>query len=44
MLFLYFFNDLYATQPWIKGFEPPVIFNGQRWLDVTMERATDGER
>jgi peptide/nickel transport system substrate-binding protein/oligopeptide transport system substrate-binding protein len=38
MLFLYFFNDLYATQPWIKGFEPPVIFNGQRWLDVSIAK------
>jgi ABC-type transport system substrate-binding protein len=34
MLFLYFYNDLYAVQPWIRGFSPPVIFNGQRWLDV----------
>jgi ABC-type transport system substrate-binding protein len=38
MVFLYFYNELYAVQPWIKGFRPPVIFNGQRWLDVTMER------
>ncbi|HET9424346.1 MAG TPA: ABC transporter substrate-binding protein [Gemmatimonadaceae bacterium] len=36
MLFFYFYNDLYAVQPWIKGFEPPVIFNGQRWLDVSI--------
>ena len=36
MLFLYFYNDLYAVQPWIKGFEPPVIFNGQRWTDVSI--------
>jgi peptide/nickel transport system substrate-binding protein/oligopeptide transport system substrate-binding protein len=36
MLFLYFYNDLYAVQPWIRGFEPPVIFNGQRWLDVSI--------
>jgi peptide/nickel transport system substrate-binding protein/oligopeptide transport system substrate-binding protein len=44
MVFLYFYDELYAVQPWIKHFVPPVIFNGQRWLDVTMERATDGER
>jgi peptide/nickel transport system substrate-binding protein len=38
MMFLYFYNELYAVQPWIKGFRPPVIFNGQRWLDVTLVR------
>src|SRR5438874_8257008 len=38
MMFLYFYNELYAVQPWVKGFRPPVIFNGQRWLDVTMNR------
>jgi len=38
MLFLYFYNDLYAVQPWIKGFEPPVIFNGQRWTDVSITK------
>ena len=37
MMFLYFYNELYAVQPWIKGFRPPVIFNGQRWLDVTIQ-------
>jgi peptide/nickel transport system substrate-binding protein/oligopeptide transport system substrate-binding protein len=38
MIFLYFYDDLYAVQPWIKGFAPPVIFNGQRWLDVSIAR------
>jgi len=36
MMFLYFYNELYAVQPWVKNFRPPVIFNGQRWLDVTL--------
>jgi ABC-type transport system substrate-binding protein len=36
MVFLYFYNELYAVQPWIHGFKPPVIFNGQRWLDVSI--------
>jgi peptide/nickel transport system substrate-binding protein len=36
MVFLYFYNDLYAVQPWIRAFSPPVIFNGQRWLDVSI--------
>ncbi len=39
MVFLYFYNELYAVQPWVKGFVPPVIFNGQRWLDVTMQHS-----
>ena len=38
MVFLYFYNDLYAVQPWVKNFKPPVIFNGQRWLDVSIVR------
>jgi peptide/nickel transport system substrate-binding protein len=37
MVFLYFYNELYAVQPWVKHFVPPVIFNGQRWIDVTMD-------
>ena len=37
MLFLYFYNDLYAVQPWLKGFRPPVIFNGQRWTNVWID-------
>jgi peptide/nickel transport system substrate-binding protein/oligopeptide transport system substrate-binding protein len=39
MIFLYFYDELYAVQPWVHHFVPPVIFNGQRWLDVTMEHA-----
>jgi len=37
MVFLYFYNELYSVQPWIKHFVPPVIFNGQRWTDVVFE-------
>lgn len=37
MVFLYFYDELYAVQPWIKHFVPPVIFNGQRWTDVTIQ-------
>jgi peptide/nickel transport system substrate-binding protein/oligopeptide transport system substrate-binding protein len=37
MVYLVFYNELYAVQPWIKGFAVPVIFNGQRWTDVTIE-------
>jgi ABC-type transport system substrate-binding protein len=33
---LFFYNELYAIQPWVKGFEVPVIFNGQRWTKVTL--------
>ncbi|MEO6526384.1 MAG: ABC transporter substrate-binding protein [Gemmatimonadaceae bacterium] len=35
MIFLWFYSELYAVQPWIRGFEPPVIFNGQPWTAVT---------
>jgi peptide/nickel transport system substrate-binding protein/oligopeptide transport system substrate-binding protein len=38
MLFLVFYNELYAVQPWLKGFQPPVIFNAQRWTDVEIAR------
>jgi ABC-type transport system substrate-binding protein len=40
MVFLYFYNQLYAIQPWVKGFVPPVIFNGQPWTNVSISRAT----
>lgn len=40
MVFLYFYNELYAVQPWVKGFVPPVIFNGQRWQNVTIQHST----
>ncbi len=39
MIFLYFYNELNAVQPWIKGFVPPVIFNGQPWTNVTKTAA-----
>jgi peptide/nickel transport system substrate-binding protein/oligopeptide transport system substrate-binding protein len=39
MFFLYFYNELYAVQPWVKGFVPPVIFNGQRWVTVSLDTA-----
>jgi peptide/nickel transport system substrate-binding protein len=34
MIPLYFYDRLYAVQPWIAGFSIPVIFNGQRWVDA----------
>jgi oligopeptide transport system substrate-binding protein len=40
MVFLFFYNELYAVQRWIGNFQPPVIFNGQRWLDVTIGAST----
>ena len=36
MLYLFFSTDLFAVQPWIRGFEVPVMFNGQRWTDVAI--------
>jgi peptide/nickel transport system substrate-binding protein/oligopeptide transport system substrate-binding protein len=35
--FLFFYNDLYAVQPWIKNFQVPAILNGQRWTTVTID-------
>jgi peptide/nickel transport system substrate-binding protein/oligopeptide transport system substrate-binding protein len=40
MVFLYFYDELYAVQPWLQHFVPPVIFNGQRWMNVTIRRNT----
>jgi peptide/nickel transport system substrate-binding protein/oligopeptide transport system substrate-binding protein len=39
MVFLFFYNELFAVQPWIQGFRVPVIFNGQRWTDVSIAGA-----
>ena len=36
MAFLFFYNELYAVQPWVSGFEVPVIFNGQRWTTAEL--------
>jgi ABC-type transport system substrate-binding protein len=33
---LFFYNDLFAVQPWVKGFQVPLIFTGQRWTSVTL--------
>ena len=38
MIFLFFYKDMYAVQPWIKGFAVPAVFNGQRWTDVTISK------
>jgi ABC-type transport system substrate-binding protein len=40
MIFLWFYSELYAVQPWIRGFQPPVIFNGQPWTTVTTTAAS----
>jgi ABC-type transport system substrate-binding protein len=37
MIFLYFYSELTAVQPWVKGFIPPVIFNGQPWTGVSIQ-------
>ncbi len=38
MLYLFFYKELFAVQPWIKGFHVPSIFNGQRWTKVSITR------
>lgn len=37
MIYLFHYNELYAVQPWIRGFQVPTIFNGQRWQDVKID-------
>lgn len=36
MIYLFFYNELYAVQPWIHGFRAPAIFTGQPWTDVSI--------
>ena len=38
MIYLFFYKELYAVQPWITGFKVPSIFTGQNWTDVSMKR------
>ncbi len=38
MIFLLFYDQLFAVQPWISGFEVPAIFNAQRWTNVRFTR------
>jgi peptide/nickel transport system substrate-binding protein/oligopeptide transport system substrate-binding protein len=39
MLFLFFYKDVDAVQPWIRGFVVPSIFNAQRWTTVSIVHA-----
>ncbi|HUQ20119.1 MAG TPA: ABC transporter substrate-binding protein [Gemmatimonadaceae bacterium] len=38
MIYLFFYKELYAVQPWITGFKVPSIFTGQNWTDVSIKR------
>lgn len=38
MIFLLFYDQLFAVQPWVEGFEVPTIFTGQRWTNVRIAR------
>lgn len=44
LLYLFFYNELYAVQPWIQGFQIPTILNGQRWLTVRRAGSAGGKR
>jgi ABC-type transport system substrate-binding protein len=35
--YLFFYNELYAIQPWVKNFQVPSIFNGQAMTGVRLE-------
>ncbi|MCC7054076.1 MAG: ABC transporter substrate-binding protein [Gemmatimonadaceae bacterium] len=39
MVFLFFYNELYAVQPWLKNWTAPTIFNGQRMIGTRIDRA-----
>ncbi len=39
MVFLYFADEELALQQWLRGFRPPVIFNGERWLGARIDTA-----
>jgi len=38
MIYLFFYKELYAVQPWVRNFTVPTIFTGQRWTDVQIQR------
>jgi len=38
MIYLFFYKELYAVQPWVANFKVPTIFTGQRWTDVQIQR------
>ena len=38
MVFLLFYNELYAVQPWLKHWTAPTIFNGQRMVGTQIVR------
>ena len=38
MLFLFFYKDLNAVQPWIRGYDLPSILNGQDMRTVSIQR------
>jgi ABC-type transport system substrate-binding protein len=42
MLYLFFYKDLDAVQPWIRGFQLPSILNGQDMRGVRIEHAGAG--
>ena len=39
IIYLFHYNVLYAIQPWIRNFQVPTIYNGQRWLGVTVDHS-----
>ncbi|GAC1684863.1 MAG: ABC transporter substrate-binding protein [Gemmatimonadaceae bacterium] len=38
MLYLFFYNQLFAVQPWLKGYRVPAVFTAQRMTDVVIAR------
>ena len=44
MLFLFFYKEVDAVQPWIRGFTVPAVFNAQRWTSVSIDHTRHDER
>lgn len=39
MVFLLFYNELYAVQPWLRNWTAPTIFNGQRMIGARIDHS-----
>jgi peptide/nickel transport system substrate-binding protein/oligopeptide transport system substrate-binding protein len=44
MIYLFFYKEVDAIQPWITGYVVPSIFNGQRWTTVSIARDSTHEQ
>jgi len=38
MVFMLFYSEMYAVQPWLRNWNAPTIFNGQRMIGARIDR------